>query len=457
MKKFIKNIFVIGALFLLCTTNVMAYSNHNVGDSVEIIDGSTWHVITTSDENDEYVVLIKDQFLPTKTDYDMDRSKVLSNSYINILLHSYFEDPSTGLTSYPNFFTGGDSHVRLITESEFAVLNAAVGSGTSWLNSNFGNDDWWWAVTDSWLCAVVSPAGFIQRDDGSGGIFSNYIRPVIKIKKENIKYDINTTQPSVGGNIEIVGGIDKALTGQSVEVKLNPDTGYRLKPNTLKLNGSTLTLDSNNKFTMPTNTVTITAEFELIEYDITLNDNASGNILQLKDSDKTAKHGDNKDIDVSAKGYNILSAKINGNLTTVTDGKIHLSNIDKNINIDLDYELIEYNITLNDNSDGNIIQLKDSDKTAKHGDNRDINVSAKGYNILSAKVNGNLTTVTDGMIHLSNIDTDINIELDYEKVVEENPINPITYDNILIYVAVGIISLIGIIFIFKKLNFKSKH
>ena len=111
---------------------------------------------------------------------------------------------------------------------------------------------------------------------------------VLEKTQENTRYNINLTQPSVGGTIRSSNQTAKA--GTSITLTAVPASGYALKTWTV-MDGNnesvTVTPDSSNAnqatFTMPAADVTVTAEFEEAEVVLPV----ISNVQLLRNPDKT--------------------------------------------------------------------------------------------------------------------------------------------------------------------------
>ena len=113
----------------------------------------------------------------------------------------------------------------------------------------------------------------------------------------------------------------------------------------------------------------------------------------------------------------------------------------------------KYNITIV--PDENIVLEGDNELTALEGENKEITITAKeGYKIKSVLVNDEEVKLNDNKLSLTNIDKNIIIKITSEEMPKTaNEINnPKTGDNIVFYIIVSIISIVGLIIISKFKN-----
>ncbi len=113
----------------------------------------------------------------------------------------------------------------------------------------------------------------------------------------------------------------------------------------------------------------------------------------------------------------------------------------------------KYNITII--PDENIVLEGDNELTALEGENKEITITAKeGYKIKSVLVNDEEVKLNDNKLSLTNIDKNIIIKITSEEMPKTaNEINnPKTGDNIVFYIIVSIISIVGLIIISKFKN-----
>ena len=105
--------------------------------------------------------------------------------------------------------------------------------------------------------------------------------------------------------------------------------------------------------------------------------------------------------------------------------------------------------------DENIVLEGDNELTALEGENKEITITAKeGYKIKSVLVNDEEVKLNDNKLSLTNIDKNVIVKITSEEMPKiANEINnPKTGDNIVFYIIVSIISIVGLIIISKFKN-----
>ena len=128
--------------------------------------------------------------------------------------------------------------------------------------------------------------------------------------------DYNLTTTGEHGTITAKVGDTAATTahyGDTVTLNVTPDEGYVLKSLTVKDADKNEIEVENNQFNMPLKDVTITAEFEAIDYNINITAPANGTITaKVGDtSASTAHYGDTVTLDVTPDtGYSVKSVKV---------------------------------------------------------------------------------------------------------------------------------------------------
>jgi hypothetical protein len=130
-----------------------------------------------------------------------------------------------------------------------------------------------------------------------------------------------------------------APVGQTVTLTAAPDTGYRLTADSPKVNGVTVSGSGPYTFTMPAGPVTVTAQFELVPYAVTIDSMTNGTVIpsapsavmgqtvtltvnpsggyKLKDNSLQVKHGSTT-INPTASGGNIYTFTMPAVDVTVT-------------------------------------------------------------------------------------------------------------------------------------------
>lgn len=163
----------------------------------------------------------------------------------------------------------------------------------------------------------------------------------ITIDEENILN--GTLSVKVGSST-----VTNTIAGNTVTVTVSPKTGYKLKEGSLKYGDTPLTVSSTNTYTfvMPQEHVTLTAEFELVDYTITLPDIENATIT-VKDKITeeiitTAKMGQEIIVTITLQdGYRIKEGtfKYNSTVRTPNDGVVEITMPASNIVIDVEIEI----------------------------------------------------------------------------------------------------------------------
>lgn len=120
----------------------------------------------------------------------------------------------------------------------------------------------------------------------------------------------------------------------------------------------------------------------------------------------------------------------------------------------------KYNIKIV--TDENIVLEDNKEFTAIQGENKEIVINVKdGYKIKSVLVNDEEVKLNDNKLSLTNIDKDMIVKITSEEI-PKGPVevddskteinNPKTGDNIMLYIIISIISVIGLIMVFKFKN-----
>ena len=106
---------------------------------------------------------------------------------------------------------------------------------------------------------------------------------------EGAPFDVTISNAITGGTVEVSSALEngKAKAGSEVTLTVNPAAGYQLE--TLKYNNTAITASNGvYKFTMPTETVTVTATFIGKPVTVTLNATGDGGTASLLHDDYTA-------------------------------------------------------------------------------------------------------------------------------------------------------------------------
>lgn len=231
-----------------------------------------------------------------------------------------------------------------------------------------------------------------------------------------------------------------ANEGESVTISFSPDDGYRTK--SVKVNDSAVTI-SNNQYTisdMSSDTI-VEVEFEAIPpTTYILSIKAVGNGFAFYDSSPIRSttyiyfvvEGSNHTIKFYPDdGYRIKSVKINNVDVTwsLSNDEYTINNVGMNTIIEVEFEAIPIttytlSITASGNGyasyDGTIIRSKTSSFTVNEGASATITFSPdNGYRIKGVKINGSIVSLTNNHYAVSDISSDIIIEIEFEAVPKE--------------------------------------
>lgn len=188
-------------------------------------------------------------------------------------------------------------------------------------------------------------------------------------------------------NGSITSNKDEALVGETITLTITPDTGYQLK--SLKVNGEEIEVDENGQVTIVvTKDMTITAEFELIDYSINIDSTSIQNGTVT--SDKTSANlGDTVTLTVTPdNGYRLKSLKVNGQEVSVDENNQAKVEVTKNMTVTAEFELIDYTVNIDSSNITNGTITADKE-TANIGDTITLTVTPdEGYELKSLMVNG---------------------------------------------------------------------
>lgn len=116
-----------------------------------------------------------------------------------------------------------------------------------------------------------------------------------------------------GGTVTIVDDKKTATYGEEVALIITPETGYQFK----KVTG--VTLDANNKFTMPASDVTVTVEFELVQYDLSISVSGGNGTASIENNKTSATYGETVTVIATPEnGYVLDTITVNGSAISGT-------------------------------------------------------------------------------------------------------------------------------------------
>ena len=226
--------------------------------------------------------------------------------------------------------------------------------------------------------------------------------------------------------------------GTNAKITFTPDYGYRIK--TVKVNGSTVTVNSNNQYTVSNikaNT-TVSVEFEAIPvttYTLTILADGGGkatyegSTVRFGQREFTVNEGTSATISfVPDDGCRIKSVKVNGSTVSVSNNQYTISNINRNTTVVVEFELIPlttYTLSITATGYGSASYYGNSIRggvtgsfTVKEGTNATITFSPdNGYRIKTVKVNGSAVSVnSSNQYTVSNIKANTTVTVEFEAI-----------------------------------------
>ena len=270
-------------------------------------------------------------------------------------------------------------------------------------------------------------------------------------------FDVNTSVN--GGNGTITSSKTNVIEGSVVEITFTPDTGYMIDK--VLVNG-TVTEVTNNKLSLIVNdNKDVEVSYKKIPFTITVKDVTGATITP--NGAVSVNYGDNKEFTITANtGYKLVKVLVDGadKTSSMTEDKLKLENIISNIEIEVVVEKIVYEVTEGANQKYTITKNTE----AKFKINADYNLfdgkvyvddvlvesenytSESGSTIITFK-QSYIDTLSEGEHTLKVAFTDggeATTNFTVEKVEEKITNNPKTSDNIIIFVAMFIVSVLGI-------------
>lgn len=214
-----------------------------------------------------------------------------------------------------------------------------------------------------------------------------------------INYDITVAEGLAG---TITPSQTTAQSEDLITLEVQPNEGYELVDGTLKYNDNVISpkADGTYQFTMPAAKVTLTAQFNPIDYSIIVEDAANGEIIP----DKTTAHvSDTIKLTVKpAEGYRLAanSLKLNNIPVDVINGECQFEMPAADVRITAAFEPIPsetFPIRIEQNTPGGTISAAKSD--AEAGETVTTTVTPdEGYRLVegSLKQNGKVIELVDG-------------------------------------------------------------
>lgn len=199
---------------------------------------------------------------------------------------------------------------------------------------------------------------------------------VVGVSKNN--FDITVNQAPNG---TITPGTSTVEYGASQTFTITPNTGYYIKD--VKVDGVTVTAVSEYTFTNVTKNHTITAEFAIRTYTLTVVQTNGGTISPAT---STINHGGNRLFTIAANAnYKLIDVLVDGtSVGAVTS--YSFNNVNANHTITAAFELNTYTIAVNQTANGTIAPETVS---VAHGGTQSFTITpASGYHIASVRVDG---------------------------------------------------------------------
>ena len=275
-------------------------------------------------------------------------------------------------------------------------------------------------------------------------------------------FDLTTSVD--GGNGTITASKNDIVEGSNVEVTFTPDTGYMIDK--VLVNGAETTVTGNKLNLTMNENKEVKVSYKKIPFTVTVKDVTGATITP--NGAVTVNYGDNQEFTITANnGYKLIKVLVDGTdkISDMVDGKLTLTNITSNINLEvvvekIVYEVIEganqkYVITENDkavfkiNADLRLFSEVYVDDVLVDSANYDLE---SGSTIITLKKEY-VDTLSEGEHTLRAVFNDggeattkftvakVNTPIQDDTKTEDNPK---TGDNIIFYVATGTLSMIGL-------------
>ena len=286
----------------------------------------------------------------------------------------------------------------------------------------------------------------------------------IEVDVKNI-FDVITSVP--GGNGTITPSKIDVIEGSKVKITFTPNTGYMIDK--VLVNGIEKTVTGNEIEITVDEEKTVEVSYKKIPFTITVEEVTGATVNP--DGTVTVGYGDNKDFTITANiGYKLVKVLVNDVEKALDGNTLKLKNITSNMKIKVVVEKIEYKV----------IEGAEQTYTIKEDTEARFRIDAD-YSLFNNKVYVDNVLVDSSNYTSKNGSTIIVLNKDYvdtlavgehtlkvafadggeaettftvEKVAEQekapeqekdNSLNPKTGDNIIVYVAIASISVLGIL------------
>ncbi|MDD2636677.1 MAG: choice-of-anchor J domain-containing protein, partial [Bacteroidales bacterium] len=234
----------------------------------------------------------------------------------------------------------------------------------------------------------------------------NCISPQIceTIGGSSVSYEIEATA-GANGSISPTG-VTTVNEGENQTYTITPADCYQVAD--VLVNGSSVGAVETYTFSNVTANHTISASFSQITYSVTANAGTGGDITVAS----SVNCGDNLTFTVSADAcYEITTVTVNGTPVTLTGNSYTVNNVSENITIDALFDIINYTITANAGTGGNITVAS----SVSCGDNLTFTVDADAcYQIATVTVNGTPVTLSGNSYTINNVTENITIDASFD-------------------------------------------
>ena len=338
------------------------------------------------------------------------------------------------------------------------------------------------AIAGDKLSSITLPTGFKWVDENETIIAgnkeysatyttnndtTNYTTKNLNVKVYGkSKVDLNTSVNGIGGTIS--SSKTDILEGTTETIKFTPAEGFEISK--VEVNGVDKTSSvRNNKLdvAIDSNDVSVVVTYKAIQYTITIN-NVENAKIEPNGIIKVDYNSDKTFMIKADLGYKLVSVKVNGveKISDIVNNELTLKNIKANAEVVVvvektTYEVIEganqkYTITKNSeakfriNADYNLFEgkvyvddvLVDSSNYTSESGSTIITLKKEFVDTLSVGQHTLKVQFTDGEAETT---FTVAKEVEKQQEKEDNSLNPKTGDNIILYVAIASVSMIGIL------------
>lgn len=171
----------------------LTFKPYNIGDKVTLKDNSSWYVIKESPSSENTLYLLSENIVDINKDKEIDsKDKVVFDSS-NSCEYDTKSEKNIGyfLENTVKSMYGKEvdiKKIRLITSEEYINIRDYMKFGYSWQDGNWlsneKTDSWWLETSKYGKVYVVTKRGSYKLAEAKS---KNYVRPVIKIDKDNVK------------------------------------------------------------------------------------------------------------------------------------------------------------------------------------------------------------------------------------------------------------------------------